>query len=149
MITFKEIHTAIVDKLKSKFSSIKVKDIDPTAITRPSFSVDFNGIKTSDFMNEALEKNLTVRIYYFATTAYKNKLENLNIQDDLIELFMEDNITTTESGAIIQVDEVDFDTVDGVLEMSFKIMVSENYDRTDEHEYMNNLEINLEKESDI
>lgn len=94
-------------------------------------------------MNEAIEKKLTVRIYYFASSAYKNKLENLNIQDDLIELFMEGNIITTESGALIQVDEVDFDTVDGVLEMSFKIMISENYNRIDEHENMEDLEFNL------
>lgn len=141
MVKFSEIHTCIVDKLESKFTNIPVKNINSDKIVRPSFSVDFDGIKPSDFMNKSLERDITVRIYYFSTDKDKNKIEYLDMQDDLNTLFLEDNILEINENVKIQIEELEFDVVDKVLETSFDIFISEDYERTDNTELMEELDI--------
>lgn len=141
MVKFTEINKAIVDKLELKFMGIPIKSTNVEKIVRPSFCIDFDNIKVDDFMDEALDRNITVRIYYYATDRYKNKIENLNIQDDLTLLFLEDNILEVNESTKIQIEELEFDLVDGVLVMNFDIFISEDYNRIDDTPNMEELEI--------
>lgn len=141
MVKILEIHDAIAKKIKLKFTDIPVKSTNVEEIIRPSFSMDFDNVKADDFMDEALDRNITVRIYYFATNRYKHKVENLNIQNDLTILFLEDNILEVNENTKIQIEELEFDIVDGVLVMNFDIFISEDYNRIDDTPNMEELEI--------
>ena len=144
MVKYTEIHKAIVDKLRGKFSTIKITSEDVTeGIVRPSFFVSFDEIKSSDFMNTSLDRNMTVRIYYFSTKIDKNKFELLKIQDDLNDLFLEDNIIEIDKYTSVEVHDLDFDVIDKVLHIYFDIALSEDYNRVDDVELMDNLEVDI------
>ncbi|OLS02424.1 phage tail terminator family protein [Tissierella creatinophila] len=129
IVKYIDIHKAIVKRIRSKFSKIVFSTDIEKAIQRPSFFIDFDNIKATDFMNEAQDRNLTVRIYYFSSTIDKNKSELLKMQDDLIELFLENNFLTVDKNINIEIDELDLSVVDKVLHCYFDIKISENYRR--------------------
>jgi len=93
-------------------------------------------------MTEALDRNLTVRIYYFSSTNDQNKIEVLNMQDDLTELFLKDNILEIDEFTKAEIEELELDVADKVLHCYFDIMLSEDYDRIDETPVMEDLQYN-------
>lgn len=92
-------------------------------------------------MREALDREITVRIYYFSTTVDNNKIELLNMQDKLNEVFLEDNLIKVNEYMNIEVDELEFNVIDKVLHCYFDMRLCENYNRTDDRPYMEELEI--------
>ena len=142
MVKYKDIHKAIVNKLKSKFNDIEITSTDVSeGFKRPSFFISFDNIKASDFAGETLDRELTVRIYYFSKDRYKNRIELLNVQDDLNELFLKDNIIQLDSDTKIEIEELEFDVVDKVLHCYFDIRLSEDYDRIDSLPNMEELHV--------
>lgn len=126
-----------------KNTNIEVLDVDE-GINRPSFFMSFDNIKASDFMREALDREVTVRIYYFSSTIDNNEIELLNIQDKLNEIFLEDNLIKVNEYMNVEVDELEFNVIDKVLHCYFDIRLSENYDRSKydaDKPYMEELEI--------
>lgn len=142
MVKYTEIHKAIVKKLEEN-TRVEVLSVDE-GITRPSFFISLDNIKVSDFMREALDREITVRIYYFSTTVDNNRIELLNMQDKLNEIFLEDNLIKVNEYMNIEVDELEFNITDKVLHCYFDIRLSENYDRS-KHDadkpYMEELQI--------
>ena len=112
LVKYTEIHRAIVKKLEEN-TGVEALSVDE-GITRPSFFISLDNIKARDFMREALDREITVRIYYFPSTIDNNKIELLNMQDKLSELF---------------------------LHCYFDIRLCENYNRIDNIPVMENLEI--------
>lgn len=141
IVKYTDIHKSIVTRIKSKFPKAVFSTDIEKAITRPSFFIDFDNIKSSDFMNEALDKNITVRIYYFSTTIDENKIELLKMKDDLIELFLENNLITVNENIKFEIEELDLSVVDKVLHCYFDIRISENYNRIDNTPLMEELEL--------
>jgi hypothetical protein len=142
MVKYTDIHKAIVDKLKSKFAGVEITSNDVSeGFSRPSFFISFDNMKSNDFMGEALDRELTVRIYYFSKDRYKNKIELLNVQDELNELFLKDNIIQVDSDTKIEIEELEFDVVDKVLHCYFDIRLSEDYDRIDSLPNMEELHV--------
>lgn len=129
IVKYTDIHKAIVERIKSKYPNVVFsKDIEK-AIIRPSFFIDFDNIKANDFMREAQDNNITVRIYYFSTNKDSNHIELLNMQDELIELFLENNLIVVNKDVSFEIDEVDLNIIDKVLHCYFDISISENYGR--------------------
>ncbi|WP_420795924.1 phage tail terminator family protein [Clostridium botulinum] len=93
MVTLKEINKAIVQQVKEGLKDTSYKDIQFSStdirekITRPSFYVDFQENKTSLLNGEAEQRNFDVRLFYFAKSREQNKIELLEIQDLLSEIF--------------------------------------------------------------
>lgn len=142
MVKYSDIHRAIVAKLKAKFPNIKISSTDITeGFDRPSFFIEFDDMRSSDFMKEALDRNFTVRIYYFPKEKDKNKVEILNMEDDLNEIFIQDGVIGIDTETAIEVDELELEIVDKVLQCSFDVMISENYDRVDNIPNMEDIEI--------
>lgn len=139
LVKYTEIHSAIVKKLEEN-TRVEVLSVDE-GITRPSFFISLDNIKASDFMREALDREITVRIYYFSTTVDNNKIELLNMQDKLNEVFLEDNLIKVNEYMNIEVDELEFNVIDKVLHCYFDMRLCENYNRTDDRPYMEELEI--------
>lgn len=130
-----------MDRINTKFPGAVFSTDVEKGISRPSFFVDFDNIKSTDFMREAQDRELTVRIYYFSTTIDNNKLELLEMQDDLTEIFLKDNLIEVNEDIKIEIDEIDIDTVDKVLHCYFDIRISENYKRIDDKPLMEDLEV--------
>lgn len=140
MVKYTEIHKAIVNKLNKTGINTTSKDVSE-GFDRPSFFISLDNIKASDFMREALDREITVRIYYFSSTIDNNKIELLNMQDKLIELFLEDNLIRVNEYVNIEVDELEFSIVDKVLHCYFDIRLCENYNRVDDTPTMEELQI--------
>ena len=147
MVKYTDIFKAFREKLEEKFIDIPiVSESDVTEkIVRPSFMLVLDDIKAEDFMSECADKSLTARIYYFSTTAEKNKLENLKMIDELEELFLNKNITANDFN--IGIEDYDINMPDKVLEYSMNVTFSERYNRVDtETENMEEIEVNIHKE---
>ena len=137
MITYAQIVKAVNNKLKTQFPVIKIQDVDETeGLIRPSFRTNIDQIKHSNFMNVAKDREMTIRIYYFPSDKDKNRSEILGIQDQLEDLFLNDNTIVTDNGVIIEIYESEFDVVDKVLHFYFDIQLSENFDRSDDTDNM-------------
>lgn len=142
MVKYTEISRAIVERLENN-TNIEILSVDE-GITRPSFFVLFDNVKASDFMRETLDREITVRIYYFSSTVDNNEIELLNMQDKLNEIFLEDNLIRVNEYMNIEIDGLEFNVTDKVLHCYFDLRLSENYDRS-KHDadkpYMEELEI--------
>ncbi|WP_077369709.1 phage tail terminator family protein [Anaerosalibacter sp. Marseille-P3206] len=140
MVKYTEIHKAIVNKLNKTGINTTSKDVSE-GFDRPSFFISLDNIKASDFMREALDREITVRIYYFSTTVDNNRIELLNMQDKLNEIFLEDNLIRANEYVNIEIDELEFNIIDKVLHCYFDIRLCENYDRVDDTPTMEELQI--------
>lgn len=141
IVKYTDIHKSIVTRIKTKFPDAVFSTDVEKAITRPSFFIDFDNMKSVDFMREAQDREITVRIYYFSTTIDDNKIELLEMKDDLLELFLENNLIEVNEHIKIEIDEVDLSTVDKVLHCYFDIRISENYKRINDKPLMEELEV--------
>ncbi|MHC1723046.1 MAG: DUF6838 family protein [Aminipila sp.] len=142
MVTYEEIYKAVVKKIKFQFPTIKISPSDDEeGIKRPSFRIYFDNIKSSNFMNTAHDRSIPVRILFFPSDRKKYKLEVISILSQLEELFLIDNIITTESGFIIETHECESETVDGVLHFTFDLELYEDLIITDDRELMGDIEL--------
>jgi len=130
IVKYTEIHKSIVDRIKTKYPDIVFSTDVEKAITRPSFFVDLDNINSNDFMLEARDTNITARIYYFSSTINDNKIELLKMMDDLMEIFLDNNLVTIEENMKYEIEELELDVVDKVLHCYFDIKISEDYDRS-------------------
>jgi hypothetical protein len=140
LITYTELHKAIVDKIKTGAPDIAITSTNiEEGITRPSFFVSFDNLKATDFMCEALDRETTVRIYYFPTDEDKNKIEILNMQDTLVNLFLQDNLISVDTDFTVEIEELEFNVIDKVLHCYFELKFYEDYDRDDDTDLMEDL----------
>jgi len=140
MVTYSEIIKAINLKIQQSFLDVPFQSIeDKEGLIRPSFRTNIEGISASNFMNFAKDRELTVRIYYFPKEKYKYRMELLDVQDKLEDLFLLENTIVTESSFVIEIFEFQFDVVDGVLHFYFDLKLSEDINRIDDSEYMEEL----------
>ncbi|QHI73785.1 phage tail terminator family protein [Aminipila terrae] len=141
MITYGEIHEAIVNKVRGHFPKIKIQASDnEKGLVRPSFRVTFDSVSSSNFMNTAQDRSIPVRILFFPSDREKYRLEILDIQWQLVDLFLIGNITT-KSGFIIETHECESETVDGVLHFTFDLELYEDLIITDDRELMGDIEL--------
>lgn len=140
MVKYTDIHRSIVEKLDATGIDTTSKDVSE-GFDRPSFFISLDNVKANDFMREALDREITVRIYYFSSEIDNNRIELLNMQDKLNELFLEDNLIRVNEYMNIEIDELEFNIIDKVLHCYFDIRLCENYNRIDDRPYMEELEI--------
>ncbi len=142
MIKNTDILSAINLKIKSKFTDIPIlseSDVKER-IVRPSFMTTLDNLKTSDFMSESLDREMTIKLYYFPTDRDKNKIELLNMIDDLYDLFLQDNIINIDTDFAVEVEELEVEIIDKVLHCYFDLMMSEDYNREDNTPNMEDLQ---------
>ena len=147
MVKYIDILKAINKLLEDNFSNVPIlseKDVEEKII-RPSFMVSMDNISSNNFMNAVIDKSVTIRIYYFPSNKYKYKIENLNMIDNLNELFVENDILKLENFNILINGEISTDVVQSVLNYNFDIEFSENIIRDYSGiENMEDLETNID-----
>lgn len=142
MIKYSDIHKAIVRKIKSKFGYITFSTDIEEGIKRPSFFIELNSITTNDFMREAMDSEITCRIYYFSEKTSDNRIELYNIQNGLNELF-QGKVLEVGGGLNIEIDTLEFSIVDKVLHCYFDLIFSIDYEIIDDRPLMENLDLEV------
>lgn len=143
MVTKNSIIKAIDQKIKTQFPDIDIQEIDEEeGLIRPSFRTGASK-KTSNFMGNTQETVMTVRVYYFPSTRERYYDELSDMEDALDQLFLMDNTLITDDGFMVQLWELDFDTVDGVLHCYFDLNFAEDYEIEDETENMEDINIDI------
>jgi len=123
----------------------KEADGSVTSILRPSIKVQLEKGKSGKFNSCNKERNLTVRIYFFAKDRYKYKIDNLKMQDIIENAFLEDiKVTDTFYLPIVSEDGVESEVVDTVLQCSFDLYSLENIYNDSALEDMTELNLKLE-----
>lgn len=143
MVTLKDITGAINLKLKEKFPNIKreTKDISE-GFERPSFFVSLDNSSKSSFMDLAVERSATVRILYFASSRTESRIELLEVQESLEELF--NHKITIKDDFMVEVNEMNTEKFDnGAIEFSFDIYYIEELNDNDDTELIEELEVNI------
>ena len=129
MVTLIEINKAINDTLKAAlvgtaFSAVSLLAEDVSEpILRPSLKVSIDSSSNGKFNALCREKNLSCRIYFFASNMHKYKLENLKMQDLIETAFLDD--IKIKDGFFIPIDSVDSEVVDTVLICSIDLYAVE------------------------
>ena len=142
MIKYSDIHRAIVREIKSKYGNITFSTDVEEGITRPSFFVELDNITTNDFMREAMDQEVTCRIYYFSEKTSDNRIELYNIQNGLNELF-QGKVLEVGGGLNIEIDTLEFSIVDKVLHCYFDLIFSIDYEIIDDRPLMENLDLEV------
>lgn len=140
MIKYSDIHKAIVRDIKTKYGDITFSTDIEEGITRPSFFIELDNAVTNDFMREAMDSEVTCRIYYFSTTIVNNRIEIYQVMDNLNELFQGTLLEVNEE-LKIEIETIDFSVVDKVLHCYFDLLFSTDYKIIDDREMMENLEL--------
>ncbi|WP_055070713.1 phage tail terminator family protein [Clostridium massiliamazoniense] len=140
-----EIYKSVILKLKkiiknSGFNGLKIIDEEVEGtIIRPSIKLTLDDVNSENLTSEYNNNNLKFRLYFFAKDRNKYKLDNLKMSEILVKelTFIEVN------DIVIDIEELQIETVDTVLVCSFSINYYEinnkkNYD-SDNEEFMENL----------
>lgn len=136
-----------MDKIKVEFGNIAFSTDVTENIVRPSFYIEFDGMRAQDFMNKAIDRNINANIMYFSATRDKNKLELMETIDKLNKIFVEDGIISVNDNFGVQVwDEVEIEIVDKVLHYNMPMFLSEDYERIDNTPLMEELQIKTKEE---
>lgn len=138
IVKYKDIHKAISDKIKVKYPEMAFSTDAKEGIVKPSFFVSMGNLTAKDFNNEAMDRNITARIYYFPKT--NTRLELMEIIDNLNELFIEENVIRVNNKFAFEIfEDIEMEILDDVLHYYIPIFISEDYNRQDTKEKMENL----------
>lgn len=119
-----ELNKAIVDRVKntmdkSPFDKIPIVPEDLSKpIKRPSIKIDMEDVNVTAITQSYISYEVMVRIYFFAKDGNRPKIDNIAMQELIFEGF---NEPLEVSGSFVEVYELNSDTIDGVLEVSFTI----------------------------
>lgn len=143
MITLNDLITVINTVLETRFPNIERLSTDiEEGFTRPSFFVDIDNHNKS-MLGEVLKNvNLTVRIYYFPKSKYKNRIEIITMIEDLTNLFLT-NLKINED-FYIPIDEVNSTvTEEKVLIIDFDIKYVYEVPEDEDLELLEDLNIEI------
>lgn len=94
MISLKDINKAIINQVTNYLiNDIKYKNIDFAStdiienIKRPSFYINFNDNKTNLLLASSKERTVQVQLFYFVKDIIKSKIELLEMQEILENIF--------------------------------------------------------------
>lgn len=139
MVKLSEILKTVNGKLATSFPDVEIDSKDLGEVfNRPSFRTELDGLKTSAFMATHKEREFTIRIYFFPTTAGKSRVERLAISDKIEDAFLQ-TLWINDTFAI-PVDEIHFEETDGVLIASFDSYTFEEVQNDITAEMMEELE---------
>lgn len=150
MTKYKDILTALVKSLRTIPGGIEVQSQDvEEGFCRPSFFIELDNIKVSDFMKNSKVRDITVRIVYFASNKHINQVELLEMQESFEELFIENSFieileeTVDRDAVMVEAENAKFpkNKDKSTLQFQFDINLDEYYYRENEYENMGDLEI--------
>lgn len=147
MITFDQINIAINEKIKNAIKDVFEYDVPLVAedisepIIRPSIKVIFENSNSAKFNEHCKERNISYGVYFFAKNRQTPKPENIAIREAIENEFIND-IQVTDT-FFIPVENLEFETSDGVLIVSFDLYTIEILPDTDTSEIMEEINFKI------
>jgi len=143
VITLMDLITVINTTLENKFPSINLLSTDiEEGFKRPAFFVDIDNHNKSMLGEVLKDVNLTVRIYYFSSNKSKNRIEVIDMMENLKDLFL--TTLKINEDFYIPIDEVNSTiTEEKVLVVDFDIRYVYEVQEDEDLEIIDNLEINI------
>lgn len=119
-IKLKTLALSINKQIKDVFPSIPItsKDIEE-GFERPSFFVDFDSFRAEQVSRRRAERSGHIVIYYFPSDRYQYKMELLDVQETLENVFLDGLVIDEET--ILYVGEISSQVIDGVLQFEFDL----------------------------
>lgn len=148
MTSLMQIHNCIADKIRNAvigtpFEGVKISNSDLTeGFERPSFKIEFENSTLDNLNSNFLDRNLTVRIYFFASDIKKYKVENLKVQD-LLESEFIGGLKFDDD--FIWIHDIESTIADSVLQLGFDISTQflKRKSEIENAEYMEDLQLNI------
>lgn len=131
IVTLKAIDLAIVTQIVNALKDTTYKDVKFAStdileeITRPSFYIDFSNNKTNLMLANARERNLKLRLFYFCENIKNSKIELMEIQDLLSDIFISCLKIDEENYAHIHECDFDINKKDGYLTLNTELYILE------------------------
>lgn len=131
IVTLKDINLAIVTQVTEALGATIYKDVKFSStdiveeIIRPCFYIDFLKNKTNLMLQNAKERNLELQLFYFAKNRTKSKIEVLEMQDLLSEIFITSLKVTEDFYISVHGCEFDVNKKDGYLILNLDLYVLE------------------------
>lgn len=147
MIAFNQINIAINEKIKNAIKDVFEYDVPLVAedisepIIRPSIKVIFENSNSAKFNEHCKERNVSYGVYFFAKNRQAPKPENIAIREAIENEFIND-IQVTDT-FFIPVENLEFETSDGVLIVSFDLYTIELLPDTDTSEIMEEINFKI------
>ena len=147
MITFNQINIAINKKIKNAIKDVFEYDVPLVAedisepIIRPSIKVIFENSNSAKFNEHCKERNISYGVYFFAKNRQTPKPENIAIREAIENEFIND-IQVTDT-FFIPVENLEFETSDGVLIVSFDLYTIELLPDTDTSDIMEEINFKI------
>lgn len=147
MITFNQINLAINEKIKKAIKNVFEYEVPLVAedisepIMRPSIKVIFENSNSAKFNEQCKERNISYSVYFFAKNKQKPKPENIAIREAIENEFIND-IQVTDT-FFIPVENLEFETSDGVLIVNFDLYTIELLPDTDTNELMEEINFKI------
>lgn len=147
MITFNQINIAINEKVKKAIKDVFEYDVPLVAedvsepITRPSIKVLFENSNSAKFNEQCKERNISYNVYFFAKNRQKPKPENIAIREAIENEFIHD-VQVTDT-FFIPIENLGFETSDGVLIVNFDLYTIELLPDTDTNEIMEEINFKI------
>lgn len=159
IVTLVDIHNAIIDNITLALVDTEFKidtEFIPTGknkpngvifsstsivenIIRPSFYIDFENGLTNKFNYKLKERNITVKLFYFAKNRDNSKIELLKIQDFLENIFLEELVVNEDFHFPVSEIEVDVMKKEGYLTVNFDLHSLEEIEIIDNSEFAEEL----------
>jgi len=141
MITLVDIKKSINNVLKNNFPDVKIYSSDTKeGFNRPAFFTQIVPL-TSDYETVNYTSNrLMVAIQYFSESG--TELENLKMDEDLRKAF---GMTLKVNQRSFLLRNIRSEIVDEVLQLRFDLHYLAGIEKTEEHEVMKELNINLKE----
>lgn len=143
MITMKEIITGINERLKQIAPDVDIQSTDiREGYNTPSFFVEAESPRLSQYGAWGRERNVPIVIYYFPPDRHHKQMDLLTMQETLEQGFIQP--FEIRKGFTVFPMELTPTTTDGVLQFAFELYTLE-YDVTEDGDDMKDLYLNVEK----
>lgn len=147
MITFNQINAAVNEKIQTAIENVFDYEVPLVAeditepIIRPSIKVIFENSDSTKFNEHCKERNISYSVYFFAKNRNKTKPENIAIREAIENEFIND--LKVDDNFYIPIDNLQFETSDGVLIITFDLYTIELLPDNDLNEFIGELNLKI------
>ena len=147
MITFNQINAAVNEKIQTAIENVfdyevpLVSEDISEPIIRPSIKVIFENSDSAKFNEQCKERNISYSVYFFAKNRHKTKPENIAIREAIENEFIKE--LQVDDTFYIPIDNLQFETSDGVLIVTFDLYTIELLPDTDSNELVEEINFKI------
>jgi hypothetical protein len=145
MVGIKDVIKAINTQLNIDFPTVTISSTDiKEKIIRPSFYVDLEQNDSIQFNSMCQENTLTVRVYYFPTDPNNSRIDLLDTQEKLNNIFLKGLRVNDDFYIYFTSDnKPEFVTVGGVLQLKLELYYLQQIADTNTYEMLEELNTNI------